>query len=96
LVLNELIVVSQMLKTRLRPVFSGGSKLWTRWWLIEVVESDCMEDGGSVVVFVIVAKGAVEVNRPSGRNVNNFIAIALRRDSNTKRGENLHRVGFLW
>jgi hypothetical protein len=33
-----------------------------RWWLVEVVEWACMEVGGSVVVFVIVAKGDMEVN----------------------------------
>lgn len=50
-----------------------------------------MEVGGSVVVFVIVAKGDMEVNGPPGRNVNNFITIAKSSASNTKiEGENIH------
>jgi hypothetical protein len=64
--------------------------------LVEVVEWACMEVGGSVVVFVIVAKGDMEVNGPPGRNVNNFITIAKSSASNTKiEGENIHRVDFL-
>jgi hypothetical protein len=55
-----------------------------------------MEVRGRVVVFVIVAKGDMEVNGPPGRNVNNFITIANSSASNTQiEGENVHGVGFL-
>jgi hypothetical protein len=59
--------------------------------LTEVVELNSRELGRSVVVFIIVGKGDVEVNVPPGRNVNNFITIAIRSISNTKQeAENLH------
>ena len=55
-----------------------------------------MKVGRSVVVFVIVGFGDVEVNGPPGRNVNNFIAIAKSSASNPKiEGENIHGVDFL-
>lgn len=60
-----------------------------------MVELDRRKLGRSVAVFVVVGKGDVEVNGPPGRNVNNFITIAIRSLSNTEiEAENLHGVRF--